>query len=127
MTKMLVCGGRKYDDVPWMWMHLDSIAIERRVEWVIDGGQWHLDKTRGIVGADYWANQWAKARGMKNSQYFADWLEQGNAAGPIRNRRMITEGKPDFVVAFPGGSGTASTVGLARAAGIDVIHIGPRA
>ena len=40
--------------------------------------------------------------------------KHGNAAGPIRNQRMLDHGKPDIVVAFPGGSGTADMVKLSR-------------
>lgn len=124
--KMLVCGGRTYDDVPWMWMHLDSLREARGVKCVIEGGQKHLDKKRGMVGADYWANQWAIARGLATEQYFANWLEQGLAAGPIRNQHMLDVGEPDFVVAFPGKNGTANMVEIARKAGLIVVHIGAR-
>jgi hypothetical protein len=43
-------------------------------------------------------------------------------AGPIRKQQMLDEGKPDLVVAFPGGRGTAHMVRIARAAGIEVIE-----
>jgi hypothetical protein len=36
---------------------------------------------------------------------------------------MITEGKPDYVVAFKGGRGTADMIRKARAAGLVVINI----
>ena len=126
MTKMLVCGGRDYDDVPWMWMQLDRIALERGVKCVIDGGQKHMLPGRGMVGADYWANQWALARGLSTEQYFAAWLELGKAAGPIRNKHMLDVGKPDFIVAFPGGKGTANMMMLGKVAGVEVIEIGQR-
>jgi hypothetical protein len=50
-----------------------------------------------------------------------DWKRYGNAAGPIRNQRMLEWG-PDLVVAFAGGTGTAGMVALARAAGVPVIE-----
>ena len=53
----------------------------------------------------------------------AKWEEHGNAAGPIRNRHMMTW-KPDAVIAFPGGSGTADMVSIARKAGIPVYEYG---
>lgn len=34
-----------------------------------------------------------------------------------------SEGKPDLVVAFPGGRGTADMVKRARAAGVEVIEV----
>jgi len=42
-------------------------------------------------------------------------------AGPERNAAMLGLG-PDLVVAFPGGSGTAGMVRLAKAAGVEVIE-----
>ena len=37
---------------------------------------------------------------------------------------MLDERRPDLVVAFPGGRGTADMVGRARSAGIEVIDFG---
>jgi hypothetical protein len=50
----------------------------------------------------------------------ADWNTHGRAAGPIRNQRMLDEVKPELVVAFPGGRGTADMVRRAREAGVNV-------
>jgi hypothetical protein len=36
---------------------------------------------------------------------------------------MLVEGKPDLIVAFPGGKGTAGMVALSRDAGIEVIKV----
>jgi ABC-type Fe3+-hydroxamate transport system substrate-binding protein len=58
--------------------------------------------------------------GVKHLPFAADWHKHGRAAGPIRNKRMLDEGKPDLVVAFPGGRGTANMVKQAQAAGIPV-------
>jgi hypothetical protein len=34
---------------------------------------------------------------------------------------MLAEGRPDFVVAFEGGNGTADMIRQARAAGVEVL------
>lgn len=36
---------------------------------------------------------------------------------------MLKEGKPDLVIAFPGGNGTKDMVTKARKAGIEVIEV----
>jgi hypothetical protein len=36
---------------------------------------------------------------------------------------MLMEGKPDLVVAFPGGRGTANMIEQARKAGVEVLEI----
>ena len=45
------------------------------------------------------------------------------SAGHIRNQVMLDKGKPDVVVAFPGGRGTADMVRRAEGAGIEVRRI----
>jgi len=51
-----------------------------------------------------------------------EWKRYGPKAGPIRNKQMLDEGRPDLVVAFPGGNGTNDMVKKAKAAGIEVIE-----
>jgi hypothetical protein len=75
----------------------------------------------GARGADTLAAQWAADRGIPAEVYMADWQGQGRKAGPIRNQRMLDEGRPDLVAAFPGGKGTAGMMALARKAGVPVI------
>jgi hypothetical protein len=53
----------------------------------------------------------------------AQWDRYGEAAGPIRNAWMLEFGKPDLVVAFPGGRGTADMISKARKAGIEVCEV----
>lgn len=118
---IIVCGGRDFVDVPLLWRTLDKIARRYGVREVIDGAS---DEISGpFIGADYWANQWALAADISTCRYIADWKGKGKAAGPIRNQRMIDEGKPDLVVAFPGGKGTADMLRRAEAAGIETIIV----
>ncbi len=78
----------------------------------------------GAKGADFAGRWWAERFGMQVETYEADWDTHGRAAGPIRNQRMIDEGKPDLVLAFPGGRGTADMVRRAEKAGIEVRRVG---
>jgi hypothetical protein len=66
------------------------------------------------IGADLLAGQWAKSKGLKVAWYRADWHGYGKAAGPVRNARIVAEGKPHLVVAFPGGKGTADMIAKAK-------------
>jgi N-acetylmuramoyl-L-alanine amidase CwlA len=52
----------------------------------------------------------------------ADWKKHGKAAGYIRNKQMLEEGKPDLVLAFwdRKSKGTASMIKLAIDAGVSV-------
>lgn len=60
--------------------------------------------------------------------YPADWDRYGQKAGPIRNTRMINDGRPDVVWAFTHrlDGGTADCVNKARKAGIGVFICGCR-
>jgi hypothetical protein len=40
--------------------------------------------------------------------------------------QMLDEGKPDLVIAFPGGGGTADMMRRARAAGVEVLEVSPK-
>lgn len=111
--RVLVTGGRDFADREWLFAVLDAIHAERGIACIIAGG---------AKGADMLARNWAIARRVDREEYPADWWTHGRAAGPIRNRKMLTDGKPDLVVAFPGGRGTADMTSAAKAAGVEVIE-----
>lgn len=112
--RVLVCGGRDFNDCGLVWATLDQLARTDSVDCLIEGD---------ARGADRIAGHWAKRRHIDLRLFPANWRKHGKAAGPIRNQRMIDEGKPDFVIAFPGGKGTADMVARAKAAGIPVANI----
>ena len=121
--RVLVCGGRDYSDRDRVWQVLDEIAPSL----VIHGD---------ARGADRLARDWAQERGIPETgdHFRARWEDTDRpgavirrrkdgslydaAAGHVRNQRMLDEGQPDLVVAFPGGRGTADM--LARTKRADV-------
>ncbi len=109
--RVLVCGGRDYRDVDHVYEVLDGIEIDT----LIHGA---------APGADSIAEMWADERGVKVERFPADWERYGRAAGPIRNFQMLFHGKPDFVVAFPGGRGTANMVMQAQRGFVPVHMVG---
>ena len=109
-VRWLVCGGRHYNDRRTAFQELDRVAkAEGPVSEVISGG---------APGADALAVAWAQSRGVPYRVFKADWGRYGRAAGPIRNQRLLDEGQPDLVVAFPGSAGTADMVRRAKSAGV---------
>lgn len=76
----------------------------------------------GAPGADTIAGKWAYTYTVPVLVFHAEWEKYGNAAGPIRNQRMIDEGKPTEAHAFPGpnSKGTWDMVRKLRAASIPV-------
>lgn len=109
--RVLVCGGREYLNIDFVYQVLDTLD---GVSEIIEGG------ARGV---DTIARHWAKERGVPVRTFRADWQKHKKSAGPIRNGQMLREGKPDLVIAFPGGRGTANMVEQAIRAGVPVeIH-----
>ena len=74
-------------------------------------------------GVDSVAMDWAVCNWTDYEGFPADWDKHGKKAGVLRNIQMLEEGKPDLVVAFPGGRGTAHMVQIAKAAGVEVIEV----
>lgn len=118
--RVLVCGGRDYDDRAKVYSVLNELDRTGDVSCIIHGA---------ARGADSLAEDWALRRctGLGNSigvsRFPADWTRFGKSAGYIRNAQMLREGMPDLVVAFPGGRGTANMVKLAKDAGVEVIEV----
>jgi len=112
--RVLVCGGRNYTDKSYLFAILNNIHRIHEIDCIIEGNQ---------KGADRLASLWAKENDVSNLKFDADWTQYGNAAGPIRNRQMIKEGKPDIVIAFPGGKGTADMIKQAKEALLKVYEV----
>ena len=127
MIKILICGGRdlNHADV-WNSLERDCLDLVSNCLGINRPKIFHVIHG-GMKGADSAAGDWAKSEGAKVTAYPADWKTYGKAAGPIRNRRMLDEGKPDIVVALPGGRGTADMVRQAEDRGVPVVKIEVRA
>lgn len=112
--KVLVCGGKDFADVEKLYSELDRIHASTRISCIIEGG---------ARGADYLAARWSAKNDLTHHKRFkADWALHGRAAGPIRNQKMLDEGKPNLVVAFPTAKsvGTWDMVKRAQKAGVEV-------
>lgn len=112
--RVLVCGGRDYDDLFRVYEELDKLNLDRKTDVIICGGARGADELAIVYAEDFY---------IETKVYYALWNKHGRSAGPIRNQRMLDEGKPDLVVAFPGGVGTADMVARSRKAGIEVREI----
>jgi len=112
--RVLVCGGRDYADSDQLFRVLDVAHLANPIVCLIHGA---------ARGADTLAAGWATRNSISCEAYPAHWERDGNAAGPIRNRKMLEDGKPHLVIAFPGGKGTANMVKQAEAAGVPVVRV----
>lgn len=111
MFRVLVCGGRGFQNYTLLNETLSKLDEERSIDVLIHGG---------ALGADTMADDWARAHDVNVMRFPADWSKHGRAAGPIRNSEMLKLGRPNLVVAFPGGRGTEDMVRQAERAGVEV-------
>jgi hypothetical protein len=111
-VRVLVCGGRELVDRDAVFGVLDGIHRDTPISHIIHGC---------ARGADLLADAWGHTNNVILVRFPADWHRLGRKAGPIRNQLMLEHGKPDLVVAFPGGRGTSDMVKRA-VAGAVAIH-----
>ncbi len=118
MNVVLVCGGRDFEDYLTVRNTLNDVTSKMgKIDILISGG---------ANGADSLAEDWAKAHGVKNQRFPANWKKYGNYAGPLRNdfmAKILAEYAQDpenkcLCVAFPGGRGTADMVAKVNQLGI---------
>jgi hypothetical protein len=112
--RVLVCGGRTFSDADLLFGVLDGLK-ERFPDLSIIHG--------AARGADQMTGRWAHENGVSCVAFPANWDAYGRSAGHVRNGEMLSRGKPDLVVAFPGGRGTANMIEQATAAGVKVVNV----
>lgn len=125
--RVLVTGGRNFENYVLVRNTLTTIYLHRpRDSFVLIHGC--------ATGADTLASLWCiqfnkfmEEEVVQELRFPAKWKNKNGvldrSAGSKRNKKMLEEGKPDLVVAFPGGNGTAHMKRIAREAGIKVLEI----
>lgn len=90
--RVLICGDRNWTDVDRIKDRIMELYNDTGMDLVVIAG--------GCRGADKIAEKIAKDLNLQVLIFPAEWDKFGRAAGPIRNRQMLVEGKPDMVIAF---------------------------
>jgi len=113
--RVLVCGDRNWSDGALVLSTLSGLGP---LSVVIHGA---------CRGADLLGEAAARRLGVPVLPFPALWDVHGRAAGPIRNQRMLVEGRPDLVVAFHDhlseSRGTRDMLARARSAGVRVMVV----
>ena len=112
--RVLVCGGRDYDNKPRVYEVLDRIHAEHTIGLLICGD---------AKGADALARRWCTKHGIPLAVFPPAWGKLRKTAGPIRNTWMLKFMKPHLVVAFPGGRGTQNMLTQSEEAGAKIERI----
>ena len=117
--KVIYCGGRTYAD----YKRVSEVIATMNPSHIVHGA---------AKGADSLAGRYAREHSIKCTAYPAQWRKKDPRtgrtftdirAGIDRNKQMLHAAKPDYVVAFPGGTGTRHMADYARANGYRVITI----
>jgi hypothetical protein len=127
--RVLVCGGREYG---WKTQpNGNKILDQKQINFlntklnimlaaVTEIGRELIIIQGEAQGADDWAKKWAIKNNVKTIDFPADWKQHGKYAGFKRNTQMLEEGKPDLVIAFPGGNGTKMMCEIAEKGDVTV-------
>ncbi len=110
---VVITGGRDFDDRELLFKTLDAIHDDRPITLIRNGG---------MTGADALSSRWAYERKIDTECVGALWGTYGSKAGPLRNDWLLSR-PTKLLVAFPGGRGTQSTIGIARRRRIEVIEV----
>ena len=113
--RILVCGDRNWKNMESIEKILINYSSNTTI---IHGCANGADTLAGLIGQNL---------KMSVERYPAQWNIYGRAAGPIRNRKMIEEGRPDLVYAFHSdiekSKGTKNMINQATSEHIPVILI----
>jgi hypothetical protein len=108
MRLLWVAGGRDYSHIPVMREALRPYFDDG---WsLITGAQRGADLTAETI----WRGWEGPYQGIP-----ARWSVRGRGAGPEQNMRIARDYKPDLLLHFPGGRGTASAIEWAEKFDVD--------
>jgi len=117
--RLLICGDRNWDSLSIIYTAVCNILA---IQW--SNGNYEFTIIEGDAkGADRMGALVADKLGITCLPFPAHWNQWGIAAGPIRNRVMLSKG-PDLVLAFhdniSSSKGTKDMITLARRKGVPV-------
>jgi hypothetical protein len=110
--RLLVCGRRHLDDACLIRQQLDNLHAAVPVMVLIHGGH-------AVFGAIL--EEWARENLVHVVRYPPNWQHLGKRAEAVRNEFMITDSRPDCLLALPGGRHSLDLLRRAQAAGITIV------
>nr|WP_314074728.1 SLOG family protein [uncultured Roseococcus sp.] len=109
--RIIVCGDHRRKNHGAVFEALNLLRRERGVAAVLHGEQ------PGVAGL---AAEWAKQSEIPTELFAAHWQEFQSKAPARRNASMIRYGRPDLLVAFPGGGNTIDLIVRAWRRGLPI-------
>jgi len=104
-TTILISGSRYYTDYKVFSEYLEKI-VNGKVSFVFGDA----------TGVDFLAKKYCEEHKYSFTVFEAEWKKYGKGAGPIRNKKMIDEKKPDIGIFFlaKGSKGTLQCLNYAK-------------
>lgn len=112
--RVLVTGGRDFLNAGMIGEVLDH-WVERGATQFITG--------EAPSGVDRLVKDWCGREKFPYQGWPANWEDAGKAAGRARNEEMFIRSRPNYVLAFPGGDGTAHMTTFALTQGCPVAKV----
>ncbi|MFZ2284964.1 MAG: DUF2493 domain-containing protein [Lutibacter sp.] len=111
MTKVIIAGGRNFDDFNKLCQVCDEFLLDQNDIEIVSGA---------YKGADLLGERYAAERNYPIKQFPADWRRYGKSAGLKRNTEMATYA--NTLIAFWDGEskGTKNMIDLATLIGLKV-------
>ena len=109
--KIIIAGGRDFNDYDTLQSYCDSMLANQETVEIVSGT---------AKGADKLGERYAKDRGHKLTLFPADWNNLGKSAGYIRNKQMAEYA--DALIAFwdKRSKGTKHMIDLATKMGLKI-------
>lgn len=79
----------------------------------------------GANGWDRLCREYAEDNGIDCVTHWANWKKYGKPGGCIRNGKLLDRAKLEWLIAGPGGPGTANMIKQAGERGIKIFHAQP--
>jgi YspA, cpYpsA-related SLOG family len=109
--RLIVCGGRHFRDMALVEKALRRINAVRQIDVIVHGGS---------AGIGMPVETWGREHDVHIIRY-PPCRSPGRSGDSKRDEFMLLDGRPDAVLAFPGGRRTKAFVELASAQRIPVI------
>jgi predicted ATP-grasp superfamily ATP-dependent carboligase len=115
--RLLICGDRWWQDKDLIKRYIEHY----KPSVIIEGEARGADTLARVIGEEL---------GIPVEKYPADWNTLGPKAGPMRNRQMLKEGKPDMVIGFhddlENSKGTKDMLKISAKAKVKTLHVSHR-
>lgn len=112
LFRVIIAGGRYFNNYAMLCLYCDKMLSEK-------AKTHEIEIVSGCCeGADLLGIRYAQERGYNCLRMPADWMNEGKAAGPKRNKRMAEQSQA--LIAFWNGEsrGTANMIQTARDMGL---------